>query len=115
MAPIFRSASAIAPLYLPMTDGGSTSTYEDHSPRHGITIRLAGDRSLLEVLALTKRYGERVALADVAFSVHRGEVLGLIGPNGAGKTTLLEAVAGLLPVDAGSVLWHGRRLPRARR
>jgi len=70
---------------------------------------------LLEVLSLAKRYGDQVALADIAFSVHGGEVLGLIGPNGAGKTTLLEAIAGLLPVDAGAILWNGRELPPERR
>jgi len=60
---------------------------------------------LLQVAALSKRYGEQQALTDVAFDVRVGEVLGLIGPNGAGKTTLLEALAGLLPVDAGEVRW----------
>jgi ABC-2 type transport system ATP-binding protein len=41
--------------------------------------------------------------------------LGLIGPNGSGKTTLLETVAGLLPLDAGSVLWQRSPLPQHRR
>jgi ABC-2 type transport system ATP-binding protein len=72
-------------------------------------------RALLQIAGLTKRYGDETALADVAFDVHAGEVLGLIGPNGAGKTTLLEAVAGLVPVDAGSVAWRGAPLPPARR
>jgi len=62
---------------------------------------------LLRVTGLTKRYGEQKALAAVAFSVHGGEVLGLIGPNGAGKTTLLEALAGLVPVEAGELMWRG--------
>jgi ABC-2 type transport system ATP-binding protein len=73
------------------------------------------DRNLLQVVALTKRFGGQVALADVAFSVRAGEVLGLIGPNGAGKTTLLETMAGVLPADAGSVLWRGTPLSQARR
>jgi ABC-type multidrug transport system ATPase subunit len=77
--------------------------------------RPAEDRSLLEVVALTKRFGEHVALADVAFSVHAGEVLGLIGPNGAGKTTLLETMAGVQPADTGRVLWRGAPLSRTRR
>src|SRR5499427_2131931 len=70
---------------------------------------------LLRVVSLAKRYGDEAALADVAFDVRPGEVVGLIGPNGAGKTTLLEAVAGLLPVDGGSVAWCGVPLRRARR
>jgi ABC-2 type transport system ATP-binding protein len=65
---------------------------------------------LLQVAALSKRYGDQHALANVSFNVHAGEVVGLIGPNGAGKTTLLEAIAGLLPVDGGRVLWRGKPL-----
>ena len=63
--------------------------------------------ALMEVAGVTKRYGEQRALTDVSFGVNAGEVLGLIGPNGAGKTTLLEAIAGLLPVDDGRILWRG--------
>jgi ABC-2 type transport system ATP-binding protein len=70
---------------------------------------------VMEVAALCKRYRDQHALVDVSFDIRTGEVLGLIGPNGAGKTTLLEAVAGLLPADAGRVLWSGRALPLARR
>ena len=70
---------------------------------------------LMQVAALRKRYGEQHALADVAFDIRAGEVLGLIGPNGAGKTTLLEALAGLLPIDAGEVRWRNAPLPIARR
>src|SRR5262245_11169271 len=72
-------------------------------------------RVLLQVAGLTKRFGDEAALADVAFDVRAGEILGLIGPNGAGKTTLLEAVAGLLPVGASRVAWCGAPLPPARR
>src|SRR3954469_12010925 len=62
---------------------------------------------LLRVLGLAKRYGEQHALAAVSFDVRAGEVLGLIGPNGAGKTTLLEALAGLIPLEAGELVWRG--------
>src|SRR3954462_8248009 len=75
----------------------------------------ATSEPLLDLSGVTKRYGEQVALADVALSVRSGEVLGLIGPNGAGKTTLLEAIAGLLPVDAGTVIWEGAALAPHRR
>jgi len=70
---------------------------------------------LMHAAGLAKRYGDQHALADISFAVKSGEVLGLIGPNGAGKTTLLEAIAGLVPVDGGDVLWRGSSLPLSRR
>lgn len=63
---------------------------------------------LVGIQGLTKSYGRLRVLTGVSFAIHAGEVLGLIGPNGAGKTTLFEAVAGLLPVDAGSLTVRGR-------
>jgi len=59
--------------------------------------------ALIEISQLTKRYGRRVALDAVSFDIRAGEILGLIGPNGAGKTTLFECLAGLLPIDGGTI------------
>ncbi|MBX9842057.1 MAG: ABC transporter ATP-binding protein [Xanthobacteraceae bacterium] len=70
---------------------------------------------LFEVTSLTKRYGEQIVLSKVGFDIREGEVLGLIGPNGAGKTTLLEALAGLLPIDQGTVAWRNVPVAPARR
>ena len=77
-----------------------------------ILLDRASDRApaLMEVAGLSKQYGEQHALADISFTIHAGEVLGLIGPNGAGKTTLMEAIAGVIPADAGRILWHGQSL-----
>jgi ABC-2 type transport system ATP-binding protein len=66
----------------------------------------------LEVLGLTKRYAETLALAELSFRVERGEILGLVGPNGAGKTTALRTIAGVLPVQAGSVRVCGHDIAR---
>lgn len=60
---------------------------------------------------LTKRYGARVALGGVSFTVEPGEITGLLGPNGAGKSTALGVLATLLPFDAGRVVVAGRALP----
>jgi ABC-2 type transport system ATP-binding protein len=58
---------------------------------------------LIAVDALVKRYGARVALAGVTFTVDSGAMFGVIGPDGAGKTTLLRLLCGLLAPDAGTV------------
>jgi ABC-2 type transport system ATP-binding protein len=65
---------------------------------------------LLQVAALTKRYGHLTALSEVSFSIRPGEVLGLIGPNGSGKTTLFECLGGVAPCDSGTVSRDGRPL-----
>jgi ABC-type polysaccharide/polyol phosphate transport system ATPase subunit len=56
----------------------------------------------------TTHYREFRAVDDVSFQVRRGEIVGIIGPNGAGKTTLLKMIAGLLPIDSGSITVRGR-------
>jgi ABC-2 type transport system ATP-binding protein len=58
---------------------------------------------VLEVLGLTKRYGDTNALSGVSVEIGSGEIVGLLGPNGAGKTTLVSIVAGLRRADSGTV------------
>ena len=55
----------------------------------------------VDVVGLTKTYGDLVAVDDIGFSVLPGEIFGLLGPNGAGKTTTLECLEGLRRADAG--------------
>jgi ABC-2 type transport system ATP-binding protein len=58
---------------------------------------------MLVVEGLTKRFGERVAVAGVTFRLARGECLGLLGPNGAGKTSTLSMISGIAAPDGGTV------------
>jgi branched-chain amino acid transport system ATP-binding protein len=66
--------------------------------------------TILDVRAVSRRFGGLQALNDVTFSVRRGEVVGVIGPNGAGKTTLFSALMGLIRPDSGSVMLEDKPL-----
>jgi ABC-2 type transport system ATP-binding protein len=58
--------------------------------------------SAIEISGVSHRYGERVALQDVTFSVNSGEIFGLLGPNGSGKTTLFRILSTLMLPSSGS-------------
>jgi ABC-2 type transport system ATP-binding protein len=58
---------------------------------------------LIEVTDLRKRYGNRVAVDGVSFTVERGEIFGILGTNGAGKTTTVECLQGLRRADGGEL------------
>jgi ABC-type Mn2+/Zn2+ transport system ATPase subunit len=62
---------------------------------------------VLEVIVVTKRFGEKVVLDDVTFHVPIGEFLCPCGPNGAGKSTLLKVILGLVVPDKGSIRISG--------
>jgi ABC-2 type transport system ATP-binding protein len=59
--------------------------------------------TVIEARAVSKRYGDRLALKDVSMSAERGEIVAIIGPNGAGKTTLLSIIAGIQDSDGGEI------------
>ncbi|MEM9727872.1 MAG: ATP-binding cassette domain-containing protein [Myxococcota bacterium] len=58
---------------------------------------------MIRVEALHKRYGSRLAVDDLSFSVERGEIVGFLGPNGAGKTTTLRMLTGYLAPTSGRI------------
>ena len=64
----------------------------------------------LEIDAISKRYGETVAVDELSFDVLAGELFGFVGRNGAGKTTTMRIVLGVVAADRGEVRWDGRPL-----
>lgn len=71
---------------------------------------MSGAEVLLEVAAVSKRFGGLAALSGISLGVRQGEIYGLIGPNGAGKTTLFNCMTGLYTVSAGQIRLAGTPL-----
>jgi ABC-2 type transport system ATP-binding protein len=69
---------------------------------------------VVETSGLTKRFGERTAVANVDLRVPRGAAFGYLGPNGAGKTTLIRMLLGLTGASAGTMRLLGRPVPEER-
>jgi branched-chain amino acid transport system ATP-binding protein len=65
---------------------------------------------LLQLKGLRRSFYGLEVLRGVDFAVEAGGITGLIGPNGAGKTTLFNVVSGLVPPDAGSMLFNGQEI-----
>ena len=64
--------------------------------------------SFLQVQKLTKSFGGLMALCEVNFEIHQGEIFGVIGPNGSGKTTLFNVITGFLKANSGKVTFMGK-------
>ena len=62
---------------------------------------------MLEIVGLTKRFGDKLAVADVTLEIPAGGFLGIIGRSGAGKSTLLRAINRLGEATSGRILWKG--------
>ena len=65
---------------------------------------------LLRIENLEVRYGDLIGVSDVSLQVPAGSVVALLGSNGGGKTTVLNAIAGLIPVHAGSIRFNGEEI-----
>ncbi|MBZ5698898.1 MAG: ATP-binding cassette domain-containing protein [Acidobacteriia bacterium] len=65
------------------------------------------ETNAIEVVKLTKQFGDFVAVNEVSFTVHTGEIFGLLGPNGAGKTTLIRMMTTLTPPTSGTAVVAG--------
>ena len=69
--------------------------------------------ALLEIDALSVRFGGVAAVTDVSLAVEASEIHGIIGPNGAGKTSLINAVTGMVTPQSGSIRFAGKEIAGA--
>ncbi len=73
---------------------------------------MSGDRAVpaIELIDVTKRYGEAIALDGVSLQIEAGEFFCLLGPSGCGKTTTLNLIGGFVPLTSGELRIEGRRV-----
>ncbi|EKO3951491.1 ABC transporter ATP-binding protein [Vibrio fluvialis] len=69
--------------------------------------------SYVSVQQLTKRFGDNTVFESIQFDIQQGEFTTLLGPSGCGKSTLLRSLAGLNPVDSGSIIVGGEEITHA--
>lgn len=65
---------------------------------------------MIEIKNVTKKYGDKVALKDIDFTVEDGEIFAFIGHNGAGKTTLIKSIVGIHDFDEGDIRINGKSI-----
>ncbi len=68
---------------------------------------------MLELDAVSRRFGSLWAVRDLTFRVERGEIVGVIGPNGAGKSTLCNLIAGAVMPTSGEIRFLDHTIPGA--
>lgn len=76
---------------------------------------LSGQPAIVSVTGLTKRFGERLVVDNISFSIQRGQCVGFLGPNGAGKTTCINMLLGLVEKSAGEIRIFDLEAPRFHR
>ena len=62
----------------------------------------------LQIIDLTKNFGEQTALNNINLNIKKNEIVGLLGPNGAGKSTLMKSITGVFKIETGQILFQGR-------
>lgn len=64
----------------------------------------------LQIINLTKKFGEQIALNNINIKVEKNEIIGLLGPNGAGKSTLMKSITGSVKIDEGEILFNDKNI-----
>ena len=62
----------------------------------------------LQIINLTKKFGDQIALNSINIKINSNEIIGLLGPNGAGKSTLMKSIVGALKIDEGQIIFNGK-------
>ncbi len=75
-----------------------------------VPLDRAKDRAHVTIRGLSKRFGKAVIYDKFNLDIPRGKLTSVFGPNGCGKSTLINMIAGLIPVDAGEILFDGQLL-----
>ncbi|MGE0036448.1 MAG: ABC transporter ATP-binding protein [Xanthobacteraceae bacterium] len=74
------------------------------------SVGVAGKRPHVTIRGLSKRFDKAIIYDNFDLDIPRGELISVFGPNGCGKSTLINMIAGLIPVDAGEILFDGMHL-----
>ena len=69
---------------------------------------------MIEIKNVTKKYGDKIALNNVSFTVGDGDIFAFIGHNGAGKTTLIKSMVGIHDFDTGAIIIHRKSISNKR-
>jgi phospholipid/cholesterol/gamma-HCH transport system ATP-binding protein len=65
---------------------------------------------LIQFSHAQKRFGDKVVFSDLSLEINRGEAITVMGPSGTGKSVMLKMLIGLLPIDAGSIVFDGMHI-----
>lgn len=68
---------------------------------------------MIEIKNVTKKYGSKIALDNVSFTVEDGDIFAFIGHNGAGKTTLIKAIVGIHDFSSGDIIINNKSIKEA--
>lgn len=88
--------------------------WQDVEPLAHARTHPARGELLLDVQQIRKQFGGLVAVNDISFQIHAGEIVGLIGPNGAGKSTTFNLITSVLPKTSGRVVLRGQDISHSR-